>query len=285
MRILLRSIFTLILAFGVDIAAEQGDAAKDDAAEARQCLEPWLESIDSIIAILKGRPVGKQLENYRRVLANGVLGKPDMAGATRAVRWISDVPDPSRGMRGTIGVVPICSEESTPPAWREYLRRSRFIAIYQFYGDHDGIVLRSTIPMPKIIRGIVLLHEMRHALQARNPIGSNRDPRYRKFREVDAYEFEFSVLDQLDLPEYAPFLHDEVKRIKAAYAADREVAPNLFDSRLERIFPDLGIELRQRETAAQIILVRAHFKMYEEGVSSDDAMEKKMELMPRLGHK
>jgi hypothetical protein len=273
-------IFVSILALlaGWSDAAQKGPASSpQELIEAKKCLQPWLDGLDLII---KKLPTDSNLRNIRDFVANGAIAKPIVLKGGRGQQYLSAAPDSTKGW---VGILPICSEAELPFVWREHLDNSPFMAMYE--GENNTVVLRASFTAPNLLRGLVLIHEMRHMLQGQRPIASEAAPGYLQLREIDAYEYEFGFMDRLNLPGYKQFLDDEVARIKKEYRETGGATANWKDARLEKLFPDLGIQIKPREVAATEMFVRAHFALYDRENTEKVAFQKKMAFMASIGYR
>lgn len=121
----------------------------------------------------------------------------------------------------------------------------------------NGIALNGTSQFRgknMLLKGLILQHEMAHWAQV-NIAGASLVGNAEM--EVEAYDFEFGLMDSLGLPNYREFLEREVSR--------KDLVPNnpyLNDSRINDIFGPTGSET-ERKMLATILWNRVLFKSYE----------------------
>jgi len=271
-------VFLSLLLFFMGASAQTKPSTHDniELARSQKCLQPWLDGVDFII---RNDPTDSAPSIYREVIANGAFAKPIVAKGDPAYMWLSTAPNPAKPW---VGLVPICSEANLPFPWKKSFDKADFLAEYD--PGVNAIVLRTSIGSPMVVRGLALLHEMRHVFQTRNPLAKPNPPGYKLFKEVDAYEFEFKILDHLKLPGYNSFLDYEVRRVREAYRRTGHAQPNLTDPRLDKIFPDIGIDPVARRTAASLILFRASFLLYDLD-NPQEATNLKMSMMASVGYR
>jgi hypothetical protein len=275
----MQKFITICLLFfcSINLASAQTKQPANQISSAGKCLAPWLDGLDQIIA---RDSIDQDPRAYRSILANGAIGQPVAQGHVLGLKWISGPKDRTKG---TVGIVPICSTVGLPAPWIKELQSRQFVASY-YPRPFDAVVLRGYLPVPNILRGFILLHEMRHGLQERYATSNPGEPIV-LIKEVDAYDFEFSVLDHSSLPGYQAMLEDEIKRIKVDFARTGSTRPNAADPRLDQIFPGLGKNQVARNIAATEIMIRAVFKLYERENLPETAFRKKLSFMSALGYR
>jgi hypothetical protein len=101
-----------------------------------------------------------ELGLYLRVLRNAALMVP--AGEARpdvlAQRVLIPPPNPARPW---IGVIVIDSHNDLPPGrWQQLASTADFAA--EYHEDTNTIYLRPDIPQVPLMRGLLVVHEMRH---------------------------------------------------------------------------------------------------------------------------
>ena len=116
------------------------------------------------------------------------------------------------------------------------------------------------------MRGLLVVHEMRHWWQARHP-GTAKDPESRPRREVDAYQTEFRILDALMLPRYQELVASERVRFRRLLADPKQppIQPELNYPLLEQTFGRFANQVAKQMTATEITL-RAAFAEVETAV-------------------
>jgi hypothetical protein len=181
-----------------------------------------------------------------------------------------------------IGVIVIEANENLPAGrWQHLASASDFAA--EYHQDTNTIYLRSDIPQIPIIRGLLVVHEMRHWMQAQHP-GSMEDSESRLLKECDAYETEFRILDALMLPGYRELLASERLRIRRLLADPRRpsIQPESNSSLLERTFGRFESPIAKQMAAAEIA-VRAAFGELSI-LPPTSAARGKLDLLRSLGY-
>ena len=109
------------------------------------------------------------------------------------------------------------------------------------------------------MRGLLLVHEMRHWSQAAHS-RAPEEPGSRLRKEADAYHTEFRILDELKLPEYKALLASERIRVRRLLADSKlaPVEPDLNNPLLERTFGRFPNPIAKQMAAAEV-MVRAAF--------------------------
>jgi hypothetical protein len=269
-------VFVLLIAVLGLIVVKWPIAPRAELNDARACLRPWLDGLE---AINKMDPQSPRTKQYREILDNASFVHPSVRDEEPVFYVISAVPDPSKL---SVGVLPICDEANLPDVWKKVLGSVGSLAFHARFGDLELLILRTQIQVPNLIRGLVVSHEMRHVEQSLAiAAGQAVRPDSEHYYELDAYEFEFEVLDRLNLPGYNSFIQDEVRRIRDDVKTMGRAVPNGADPRLAEIFPGLGQSSEERETVAALLLVRAAFKFYE--IENDH--EGKMGFMQKLSYR
>jgi hypothetical protein len=262
----------LLLACTANVSAEKITPSLVE--QSRTCLQPWLDGLNLII---KSDPKNQDLKAYREVLSNAAFGESITLQGKSSVRIISRVPNPDKAW---LVAVPVCSEQVPFP---ENLKKEKFLAAYN--ESTKIIFLNSSFSTPTLLKGVVLIHEMRHVVQHLSPVAPEGTPGLSLFLEVDAYEHEFQLLDRLRLPGYESLIASEVKRVKEDLASKGKAEPNVTDRRLALIFPGLGTDLVSRQLAATEIFLRTLFKLYDIESSEEVALKKKMDTMVSIGYR
>lgn len=262
--------FLFLVALGLSIASCAQAAPTPDYAltEAHRCVKPWLNGLDQIITI---NPATPDAETFRKILGNSPYVRAVTEDGRQGVQFLSEVKDESTPW---VALLPFCTEP-TDSIWKS---NQGFIG--QYYGEPNVLVVRNSIEVPNLLRGLILLHEMRHALQKH--AGDASLPALH--REEDAYEYEFSILDSLDLPEYDAFLADEIIRIREEVTRNGAVGPNPTDPRILSIFPGPGMDGLGRDVAASELFIRAMFKFYEQSDPAHSSAQKR-HFLTLIGYK
>ena len=234
----------------------------------RAAFRPWLGAIGMILRQTNDDDV----RSYVQALGNSALMVPSGEGgpAALAQRILAPPPDTTHPW---IGVIVIDSHKDLPAGrWQQLASTSDFAA--EYHDDTNTIYLRSDIPQVAVIRGLLLVHEMRHWWQARHP-GAVSESRLGK--EVDAYETEFRALDALKLPSYGELLSAERLRIKKG-----PIQPDLNNPLLERAFGRFPGSV-SRQIAATEMVIRAAFAELDTA-PAERALQGKIELLRSLGY-
>ncbi|MES3005146.1 MAG: hypothetical protein V4690_03500 [Patescibacteria group bacterium] len=245
-------------------------------AEARKCLQPWLDGVD---LISKSKLKDEEVSTYASIISNHIVGKPVMEKGVKNFRHLTSIP--VNVGDAWILLVPVCNSESLPTEWKKDMLGVNFLA--RHYPDVNAILFEPEQNLPRLLRGLVFLHEMRHGTQARFPMNGNNDPNYEFYREVDAYEFEFGILDRLNPTGYRSYLESEVRRVGDDFRKRGVSQPNLNYTLLKQIFPDLIASSKGVGASATVIFIRATFLLYDRSFSPDVAARKKIEMVKGFG--
>lgn len=243
----------------------------------RTALNPWLGAVEGLLTKTKD----PEVDFYLRVLRNPALMVPTGEGGPNALAQRVLVPPPNT-TGPWIGVIVIEANENLPAGrWQQLASTSDFAA--EYHEDTNTIYLRSDIPQIPIIRGLLVLHEMRHWRQAGHS-GSTEDPDFRLRREVDAYETEFRILDALLLPRYQELLTSERLRIRRVLADPKQprIQPESNSPLLAQTFGGFANPIAKQMAAAEIA-VRAAFAEFDT-LSAATALRRKIDLLHRLGY-
>jgi hypothetical protein len=233
----------------------------------RAALQPWLDAVSAMLR----KTNNDDVRSYVQALRNSALMAPSGEGgpAALAQRLLAPPPDTTRPW---VGVIVIGSHKDLPAGrWQQLASTNDFAA--EYHDDTNTIYLRSDIPQVAVIRGLLLVHEMRHWWQARHP-GAISESRLRK--EVDAYETEFRVLDALNLPNYEKLLTAERLRIKRG-----PIQPDLNNPLLERVFGRFPSPVSRQIAAVEIALRGAFAEL--DTAPAERALQGKVELLRSFG--
>lgn len=244
---------------------------------ARAALDPWLRAVEGVLNKTKD----PEVEFYLRVLRNPALMLPTGEAGPNVLAQRVLVPPPNTA-GPWIGVIIIEANENLPAGrWQQLASASDFAA--EYHEDTNTIYLRSDIPQIPIMRGLLLVHEMRHWRQAGHS-GSMEDPDIRLRREADAYEAEFRVLDALMLPRYQELLASERLRIRHLLADPRHppIQPESNSPLLEQTFGRFESPIAKQMAAAEIA-VRAAFAEVNT-LPATSAARGKIDLLRSLGY-
>jgi len=245
---------------------------------ARAALQPWLRAVEGLL----GKTKDAELTSYLQVLRNAALMAPASEGGPYALAQRVLMPPPDT-TRPWIGVIVIESHQDLPAGrWQQLASATDFAA--EYHDDTNTIYLRSDIPQVPVIRGLLVVHEMRHWWQAGHP-GTAKDPDARPRKEVDAYRTEFRILDALMLPRYQELLASERVRVQRLLADPKQppIQPELNNPLLEQTFGRFATPIAKQMAAAEIAL-RAAFAEVETGPAAL-AITREIVLLRGLGYK
>ena len=256
----------------------QANAPDSQSAEAvRAALLPWIRASEHLLS----KTNDLEVRSYVQVLRNAALMAPSGEGgpAALAQRVLAPPPDTSRPW---VGVIVIDLRKDLPPGrWQQFVAQTDFVA--EYHDDTNTIYLRSDIPQIPIIRGLLIIHEMRHWWQRAHPEASKEpEPRLRK--EVDAYQAEFRILDAIRLPKYQELLTAERSRIRNLLTGPRPqpIQPDVNNPLLEQTFGSFPNPIAKQMVAAEIA-VRAAFGELET-LPPTLAQQRKIDLLRSLGY-
>ena len=244
---------------------------------ARAALDPWLQAVEGVLSKTKDAEVAF----YLHVLRNPALMVPTGEAGPNVLAQRVLVPPPNTA-RPWIGVIVMESHERLPAGrWQQLASASDFAA--EYHEDTNTVYLRSDIPQVPLMRGLLLIHEMRHWWQTGHPeTTENPDSRLRK--EVDGYETEFRILDALMLPRYQELLVSERLRIRRLLADPRQppIQPESNSPLLEQTFGRFESPIAKQMAAAEIA-VRAAFAEVNT-LPANSAARGKIDLLRSLGY-
>jgi hypothetical protein len=166
-----------------------------------------------------------------------------------AQKVLAPPPNPARPW---IGVIVVKSyKKLTAERWQQLAFTVDFAA--EHHGDTNTIYLRSDRPQIPVIRGLLVVHEMRHWWQTGHP-ETTKDLNSRAAKEVAAYQTEFKILDALALPRYQELLASERARIRRLFTDPKQppIQPGLNNPVLEQTFGTFGNPIAEQMAAAEI---------------------------------
>jgi hypothetical protein len=257
--------------------AQTNAPANRSAETVRIALLPWVRAIETLLSKMND----VEVRSYLQVLRNAALMAPsgERGPAALAQRVLAPPPDTARPW---IGVIVIDSHKDLPVGrWQQLAASTEFAA--EYHDDTNTIYLRSDIPQIPVIRGLLIVHEMRHWSQAGHA-GTAKDSESRLRREVDAYQTEFRILDALMLPRYQELLMAERVRIRNLLASPKTqpIQPDLNNSLLEQTFGTFPNPIAKQMAAAEIA-VRAGFGELDT-LPTALAQRRKIDLLRSLGY-
>jgi hypothetical protein len=243
----------------------------------RAALQPWLRAVEGLVSKTKD----PELDLYLRVLRNAALMVPtaDARLDVLAQKVLAPPPNPARPW---IGVIVIKSYKEFPAGrWQQLASTADFAA--EYHDDTNTIYLRSDIPQIPLMRGLLVVHEMRHWWQTGHP-EITKDLNSRAAKEVDAYQTEFKILDALTLPRYQELLASERARIRRLFTDPKQppIQPDLNNPLLEETFGTFGNPIAKQMAAAEIA-VRAAFAEIDT-LPAAIAAQRKIDLLRSLGY-
>lgn len=219
------------------------------------------------------RQIAKQLGCPRKEVEQVAT---EMAGSDKlAVKYISQ---PKYKDRPWIGVVFVGAKTPIPRgAWTEYFHKSKLFAEYD--DKSNAIIFRDDIPQLPILKGLIAQHEMQHWLQKIKPAPPLISKQLLKLlRELNAYEFEFSLLDKLKLPGLPELIASERTRIRKYLQANQSFETNFDDPMLVKVFGPFPSEVG-RKNAATIIMIKALFAEFDSLYPPQAALQKKLNFL------
>lgn len=174
----------------------------------------------------------------------------------------------------------LVEDVNVSPVWKRAITSKDFLASYDF--EQNTVIIHDfrIKGIPKIMKGLVMLHEMRHWKQAN--FDFRPDPRFEKqMQEIDAYEYEFSLLDRLNLPGYSELVAHEKNRLRSDYFSGKPVNPVCPVALLKKVFPDLGNETDTVKAAQSEVFLLSLFKIIDEGPEREREA-RKIKLMSQI---
>ena len=266
--------FFLVFAFGT-LAQERTRSSKTvNLKELQNCAQSkaqWMTAITSVANISGNTQAGR----YAEVLDNCICAiLTDEAGRDKmAVKYISQ---PKYKDKPWVGVVFIETKTQIPEgAWAEHFRKSKMIAEYQF--GTNIVIFRGDIPQLPILKGLIAEHEMQHWWQKMNPVPINI-PHLQVLRELDAYGFEFSILDKLKLPGLSELISFERVRIRKYLQVGKSFETNFDNPMLTKVFGAFPSDVAHKN-AASIIMMKALFAELDALNIPQVALQKKINFL------
>ena len=275
-------VFAIHPSFSIPQSVPRSQTAKapaiQSATSVRAALQPWLRAMEGLLSKTKDA----ELVLYLHVLRNAALMVPTGEGGPGALaqRVLSPPRDTAHPW---IGVIVIESHEDLPAGrWQQLASGSDFAA--EYHDDTNTIYLRSDIPQIPLMRGLLVVHEMRHWWQAGHTGTTTDHPESRPRKEVDAYQTEFRILDALMLPRYQELLASERARIRRLLADPKQppIQPDMNNLLLEQTFGQFVNPIAKQMAAAEIT-VRAAFAELDT-LPTATALRRKTDLLRSLGY-
>ena len=267
----LRSFLFVLTLTAFNAWAQQPDVP-ERIAEAKRCIQPWLEGVREVVQ----RSQHKQAREYELMIKDGLYAEPYAKNSKQiAINLLLPGKQTQADMQ-KLRLVPLCQNSNI----RKMLKEKNSAAMFDI--QLGALLLESDSTSPKIVLGLIILHELRHWWQfqaGKIPATNKRDF---LMSEVDAYEFEFQVLDSLKLPGYTDVLAAEFRRLRTPNAG---ISMSPTNPGLDRMFPGLGMHLAPRKRVALIISLRALFKTFDQDFRGQEVLQQKMNLLETLGYK
>ncbi|KKT28416.1 MAG: hypothetical protein UW43_C0003G0020 [Candidatus Yanofskybacteria bacterium GW2011_GWA1_44_21] len=242
-----RTLIMLLLAASTSSLTTQRNNISKDIQTQRSCLKPWTMAFD---ALLKRSTKNGDLQRLRQIYDRAILVKIAPAREKRGYEYLDDT-----STEDWLGLLPICEVKSTPEPWQDVLRIIHRGAQYE--PRPNVILLRSDLPMPELVRGLILVRE----LYVKSRLGNRRATNAGV--EVDAYEFQFGILDDLNLPGYKESIRDDMPYIMEDHTNGQYDSLNLTNPRLPLMFPDVKQHEVAYYFAGQLIYKRTLFRVFE----------------------
>lgn len=176
--------------------------------------------------------------------------------------------------------VVIAENSGLSEGWKKELDK-RSVASFT---DPDSTILLShyrAVGFPRVLRGLILMHEMRHWYQLwyDMPIDEKFD---REMHEIDAYEFEQRLFKDLNLPNYARIINEEMDRVRQDYLAGKPVKQGCPLSDVKLLFPDVGDNADAISACQKEIFYTAMFRIMN-AMPWEEVMERKIKFVQSSG--
>lgn len=243
----------------------------------RAALQPWIRAVEE----LSNKSKDAEVIAYLEVLHNAAIMAPSGEGSPAALAQRVLAPPP-KVPGAWVGVIIIDSHQNLPSGrWQQLASTTDFAA--EYHEDTNTMYLRNDLPQIPVIRGLLVVHEMRHWWQTANSEAS-KDLDSRPRREVDAYQTEFRILDALMLHGYQGLLASERVRVRRFLADPKGplLRPDTDNPLLDQTFGGFA-NPAARQMAAAEITVRAAFAELDT-LPAATALRRKTDLLRSLGY-
>ncbi len=227
----------------------------------------WIDSMKAV-AEKSGQ---KDLWEAIHIANNKSYAMPVEYNNQPAGKLLTVMPDPSHN--GIVFTVITKDDKAKLPLWRARLQKTNFACSY----DQGSVLIEESVNNKmanKYLKGLILFHELRHWSQ--DVVQHKTDPNLRVVNEVEAYDFEFTILDNLKLPGYDEFIRQETKSANAGFDLENSY---LNDPRIEPMFGSYGSEDEKMMIGTEL-WYRVVFKRYEQNPSTE--MENKLKFLSRI---
>lgn len=241
--------------------------------ECEEITKEWITAAETIA--LKSK-------NDNAIFAVGVLKNHALSiplQGDQALTMDAVTPNDTKGP--WVRVIPL-SEITTrgTKAWYNTLIHNRFSA--QYSPNTNSIMLMHNTKRNAVIKGLVLLHEMCHWKQHNPAPTIPINDMVVIGNEVEAFEFEFSILENLNLPEFSNLISQERNRLgRILKQSSFRIEPLNNNPLLEKVFGKFDTEQSKQE-AATIIMIMAVFKEYD-SFPEKERLFKKMTFLKSMG--
>lgn len=231
----------------------------------------WMTAIQNIVKMTGNL----QAQRHANVLENNVCAIPtNESGADKlAVKYISMAKYKDKPW---VGLVFIGAKTVIPAgAWSEHIRNSKNIA--EYHGSINTIIFRDDLLQIRILRGLIAHHEMQHWWQKMNPLPP-QTPDLKTLAELDAYEFEFDLLDKLKLPGLPELVAFERAHIRKYLKSNQSFFTNFDNPMLVKVFGPFPNDFAKKN-AATIIMIKSLFAEYDSLYAPQIADQKKISFL------
>jgi hypothetical protein len=212
---------------------------------------------------------------YAEVLDNSICAVlTDEAGPSKlAVKYVST---PKHKDKPWIGVVFVGAKTTIPAgAWTDHIRKSTMFAEYN--DSTNTVIFRDDIRQLPILKGLIAEHEMQHWWQKMNSL-PQQIPDLGAFKELDAYGFEFTLLDKLKLLGLPELITFERARIRKYLQSNQSFETNFANPMLTKVFGPFPSDLASKN-AATIIMIKSLFAEFDSLYSPQIALQKKLNFL------
>ncbi len=246
--------------------------------EAKRLFAPWLNSAK----LVANKSKDADAKIYIDILENSLYvtaidpEDPNML----AIEPLNDVPDKTRPFLKILSV----SENFQPPnkRWEEWMKplQGKMSATYQ--SEIDLLAVAQNQVTNPVLAGLILQHEMQHGMQdaTMTPEGRVQTQKLPQLLEVDAYQFEFRLIDEFNNP-MTKILCDEYMG-KFVNSDGKPIPLNGADPRLDSIFGPFA-DPKERNLAAGLLYMKAFFQLADT-FGEPGAQQRKIQLMIAQGY-
>lgn len=249
---------------------------EDQLLKAKQIFQPWLSGA----RLIAQKTRDEDAEIFVKVLENSIYVTPyitpDSDNSEQfGLTHLNDVPETNRPFLRILAIPHNYQPKS--PHWQNYIQQiNRFSATY--IDELDMLTVKEATQPNLLLCGLVIHHEVQHGLQdaMQNP-ENLKYPYYLQRREIDAYEYEFRLMDNLN----NQHLNEMVSEHKYN-ASKKHFTLNPDDPRLDKVFGQMNSN--ERLLAAGLIMLRGSF-LYAESLPKPEEMKFKIQVMMAQGYR